>query len=193
MQLITLTHPQMLDEWRRRLGYTTLADTDPYDTLTLIASRIRAWYAHLLLTADARLLPIEEMKSEITSVTPSPDGSSLTITLPERALRPLSLLLDCWTVPLTQFALPGSDIALRQQDPLLRATPDAPAAILNPDGTLTAFGISDPSDPAPAAAAPAVAPQLRGRIASLRAVAHPLDDDTYTLHPSLLDTIPATI
>lgn len=187
--LTTLTHSQMLTQWRQRLGYTTLPDTDPFDINTLLSSHIRAWYDHLLLTQPPSLLPVEELKSEITSADIIASSTAMLISLPSRAIRPISLLLDDWDTPLTQFALPGSDIATLQQDPLLRATPDAPVAILNPDRTITAYGITDPS----ANTRATVAPQLNRRILSLRAVATPSDPDTYTLHTSLLNTIPTQI
>lgn len=212
--LITLTKEEMAAEWRRRQGIVTdfggaavsVSPSPDYDAL--LDSNIRAWYERLLLTADTHLLPVEELKDEVKRVWQSGPGA-LTLEYPERGVRPVSVWMDGWAMPVAVFHSPLSARARLQEDALLRATPAAPVVVLNADRTLALWGaldvtpmpvpwltVEDRAEAAMQAADVAepkpVAPALQRRVVSLKMVARPADG-SFTIDESLLNTIPRQI
>lgn len=138
---------------------------------SLVLRCIRAWYAGLLKDAPPALLPVRDLKESV-SASLSSAGDSLRIILPPDGYRLVEVKLIDWDRPLSRFNSPGTALALRQQDTLLRATCTCPCAIC--DGrTLTLYGLKPLT--AHRSEKAAVAPDANARIESLLMTAWPAD------------------
>lgn len=189
------TLAEMEELWRRRLG---LLENDCGCVVTrhdgtalnaLIADRIRAWYAHLLRTADVSLLPVRDLAADVETVRLA-SANCLELELPPQGVRPLLVKLTDWPEPTATFAAPGSDAAALQSSRYLCATPSRPVAVLC-GRMLRLHGLTSAPGYGEAAYAPDL--QLRRRVEQLLMVAEPDEPDTFILDTSLLLTIPADI
>lgn len=166
---------ELLSIYRCAIGLSpilTLApenERNPLDKELLATLHSR--YDTLLAKADPLLLNVEDVAAE-ASYSYAADGRSLTISLPQRCIRPLSLHVSGWRHTIDTFHAPGSLPHRRQSNALLRATPARPVAIRDAH-SIIAFGL------------PGVATACSF---SLRAVARPADN-SFTLDPSLLPQI----
>lgn len=101
--LLTLTHSEMLKLWRTRAGLEpwrtdcTVERMEGIDADAIIEPRMRAWYLHLLDTALAELLPVDDAAASISLA----GGCG---TLPPHVRRLLALRLSSWSTS----ALPAS-------------------------------------------------------------------------------------
>lgn len=192
--LTSYTLREMKELWRRRLGLLTddcgcvVTRHDGTSLDALIADSIRSWYAGLLVREDPSLLPSRDLSSEIIAIS-RPSYNCIQLTLPDRGVRLLSVQLTDWPAPLGRFVAPDSPEALRQSSPRLAATPRRPVAVLA-GRTLRLYGL-DRSDTSETPATPEGL--LHSHIRSLLMVASPEESDTFTLHQSLLSTIPTNI
>lgn len=102
--LVELTHAEMLGLWRRRAGLEPLrADcrvetVEGVDADAAIEPRMRGWYLHLLDTADAALLPREDVAAE-TALDKCEEHGAAAGELPVRARRLLEVRLTGWKCP----------------------------------------------------------------------------------------------
>ena len=92
-----------------------------------LMERIDRWYAGQLLTADTALLPLEDVRNDVT-LTISEDGV-VTAALPTRAVRPVEWRLVGWQRLVTQFLRPDDAAAALQHNPFTRGRSASPAAI----------------------------------------------------------------
>ncbi len=171
----------MLEIWRQRLGLCTtrtdasIAEWDGIDTDAMLLARMRPWYLHLLDTAPPALLPVSEAARQCTL---SQSGSSHHLILPPSdCRRVLSVKMQGWqrsVQPVGHDMPEGAALLRRLASPYARPGTGCPTAVLMADGRI------------------AVAPVDIPVVESLRAI---LDSgpETYTLCPSLLDTIPTEI
>lgn len=202
--LTTYSRSEIIELWRRRHLYTPHGFLPADDDKAIddhIYDEIRRWYANLLLTASASLLPCENLASEATVDFPQPNCAS--IVPPGRGVRLLSLRMSAWTAAATSFYLPGSTFHQLQNCFATRATIDAPVVIHTHSGYL-AFGLPglktpeviDPDTPAAgevaavsdseAAAPPVIAP---ASLTELWMVAAPADG-SFTFDDALIPDSP---
>lgn len=165
----------MLGIWRRRLGYDdvrtdcSVESYDGHDVNGRIREAMRAWYLHLLDTADPRLLPHGPVAAESTQ-TAGP--RRLLIRLPDRCRRPLRMTAARWDAPAEADPDPRRLDALRRlASPFGWPDDSCPAMCLLPGGDIVA------------------APLDEGDAFTVVAVTDPADG-SYVLDESLLDTIP---
>ena len=140
---IQCTEAQMLALWKQILHLDdvrrdcTVERDDGIDLDTLLTTRIRQWYHHLLLTGPLEWLPVDNVAAETTVATDS--SGCVTATLPSRAVRPVAMRLDGWQRAATKFHKPGSREAALQASPLLRGGCCNPAAVARGDGTVKLY------------------------------------------------------
>lgn len=145
--LSTYTQAEMLALWRRRCFLTNpgivSADNDAAIEAQLLDA-IRRWYARLLLSERASLLPrenlVKEAKVEYLST------NCALVTPPERGVRLLSLRMSGWNAPALSYWLPGSTMHRLQSCFATQATTDAPVVVHTDSGYLV-FGLSVPDTP----------------------------------------------
>lgn len=183
--------------WRRRLGLliddcgcaVTRHDGTSLDAL--ITDRIRSWYATLLLTEDPALLPVRDLAAQVDTARRI-SSNCIEIELPEKGVRPLSVKLTDWPLPLSRFHTPDSPEALRQRSPRLQATPRHPLAV-STGHHLLLYGLES-AKAFTSDSSPSMAPDFALRqLEQLRMVAFPEEPDTFLLHTSLLNKIPTSI
>lgn len=130
---VRLTRAEMVREWRLRHLMEPLSDeclterTDGNGVDELTERIIDDWYLRLLDTADASLLPVEELKGEVVPRL-LPDGS-VVIKLPERVRRVVRVRLRGW---LRDAELLGSDQVMKrrlQESEYVRGGSHLPTAI----------------------------------------------------------------
>ena len=88
---------------------------------------IKDWYANLLRTADADLLPVEDLKSECSAVADS--QGVVTVEMPWKAVRPMEVRLEGWERSVTEFFAPDSTEARLQESEWTRGGSENPAAV----------------------------------------------------------------
>lgn len=145
--LRTYTQAEMLALWRRRCFLTNpgivSADNDAAIEAQLLDA-IRQWYARLLLSERASLLPrenlVKEAKVEYLS------ANCALVTPPKRGVRLLSLRMSGWNAPALSYWLPGSAMHRLQSCFATQATTDAPVVVHTDSGYLV-FGLSVPDTP----------------------------------------------
>lgn len=176
-EMITMSEAQMLALWRRTLHLDVarrecvLERDDGIDQDDYLLDKVRQWYAHLLATAQAELLPIEEVGADVTLAVSS-DGV-VTATLPPRCVRAVEWQLAGWEHSVTWFPQPELPAAQLQLNPWTRGGTCNPAAVDHGDRLML---YSLPTGVSPV-------------LTMARCVVRPADG-TYVLHRSLLDTIP---
>lgn len=172
--LHTYTEEEMLSLFKLRAGLLTtdcgctISRQDGIDIDKMLIADIRRWYASLLLTAPEALLPIENLAS--SAITEWDEQESIaTITLPPRGVRLLGVRLKTMQREITTFCAPGSYEDRLYSSHEVRTYASYPVAILS-GRTLIILGCKS------------------GELQTLRMITAP-DDNTYTLHPSLLPQI----
>ncbi|MEZ3525578.1 MAG: hypothetical protein K1V77_08475 [Muribaculaceae bacterium] len=169
--LLTLTHSEMLKLWRTRAGLEprrtdcTVERVEGIDADTIIEPRMRAWYLHLLDTAPAELLPVDDAAASISLA----GGCG---TLPPHVRRLLALRLSSWSTT----AIPASAEHAARIAALARNPYSAPGTS-QPACTVAARRIS-------------VAPWHTGDIVVMATAVSDPGPDTYILDESLLSQIP---
>lgn len=175
MELISLSRSQVLDEFRRALGLSTLrADcsvsaVEGVETDSWLLLQADLWYTRLLRTADPHLLPVENLcQSARTSALH--DGM-LAVRKDHTRVRTLMVKMADWIHPVAP--VPFTDAAqrlARLSSPFGRPGVADPLAVEMPDGSLW------------------LCPDCEGGLSDLLCVIDPRPD-RYILHPSLLGTI----
>lgn len=152
------TAAELLAMWKRRKGLAASpvfcgnADLTQFDAM--ITARLESAYATLLRTADAGLLPCEDLADQCTAEYTS--DNSAQISWPARGVRPLAVRLDEWQFPLREFISPQSLRALCQRLPESSATVLDPVAVLY-ERSIEVFGLCE-SQVMPIASMPAYRP-----------------------------------
>ena len=100
---------------------------DGIDMDDYLQERIDRWYAEQLLTADTALLPLEDVKQDVT-LSVSDDGV-VSATLPPHVVRPVEFKLAGWGRAVTRFLRHDDPACALQHNPFTRGRSDAPAAI----------------------------------------------------------------
>lgn len=178
LTVFTLSADEMLRLWKQTAMYETprldcsVERTDGIDLDAMLAARIDAWYARLLLEAPANALPLSEIAPMLTPVT-LPCGAA-EVSLPEGTVRVVSVMMDGWTRPAAVTADPLSPIALRQLNPFGRSGCAAPVAVVYPDSRMMLY-----SPPA----------GIKPSLSSVTAVIKPADG-SYLMTDALLSFIP---
>ncbi len=142
---------------------------DGIDLDSYLMTYINQWYDHMLTTAKADLLPIEDVKDNV--VLNAVEGM-IEAVMPKHCIRPVEMRLHGWKRSVTEFLQPGSHEANVQLNEWTRGGIYMPAVIDYGDRlVMTRAGSSS----------------LRLDVA--RCVARPADG-SFKFHGSLLDTIP---
>lgn len=170
---------EMLDYWKRRLGIATAGgackvvrrNAEALDQK--LADDISLWYDGVLRSADPALLPIDDL-ADLAEARYA-DDTRVTLRLPARGVRLLSVEMQGWTAPLRTFVSPNSDAAMLQRDPLLRTGRTHPVGVLS-ERTLDLYGVIPRHEYGAASGTP---------LTALRMVARPADG-AYVLDESLL-------
>ena len=175
-QFYDLSEAQMLQLWKQVSHLETprrdcvVEWDDGIDMDALLLTHIKQWYAHLLNTAPAALLPTEDVKDELRLDVGS---SGMVITsLPSRCVRPVSVKLSSWKQCVTQFLDPCSHEAMLQLNEWTRGGDCCPAIIDYGFQLLMTAG-----------------QQSQPIVEMALAVVRPADG-SYRFHASLLSTIP---
>ncbi len=190
--LTTYTLSEMKEIWRRKLGLLTddcgcvVTRHDGISLDALIADHIRIWYAGLLVSEPAGLLPIRDMASEVTTARRYGENC-IEIEFPPEGIRPVSVQLANWEKPLGVFHTAESPQAIRQRSSRLGGTPSHPVAIVT-GRSMQLYGAG--SSNTTASNAPDM---VLLRLKHLYMVSAPEEKDTFILHQSLLSTIPTSI
>lgn len=177
----------MLHYWKRRMGLATDPDVEGTGIDNSLDAKlrddIRAWYADLLLTAPANLLPAEDLRDEASAK--GAGDNCMEITFPERGVRFISLKLADWPARVDFTYSPESLRARMQHNPFTRATPDRPVVVSH-RRRLMAYGLKS-GLPLPEEGNEAKAPPFRPlpEIEILEMVAAPADG-SYCLDEALL-------
>lgn len=176
--MLNMSEEEMIDLWKTLLHLEptrhdcTLEREDGIDLDSLLTTHIRGWYAHLLATAPAELLPIDDVKADV-NLSADTDGV-VTATVPELCVRPVEWRLKNWHRSVTRFMTPGEPEALRQQNPWTRGKSHNPA-IVDCGNRLMLFS---------------ALPNMEPELTLARCVVRP-KDGSYRLHRLLLRNLPA--
>lgn len=171
----SFTEDELLQEWRRRLGMLTqdcgclVNRHDGADLDLLLRSRLRSWYASLLLHAPAGLLPQRDVAAEVRQGV-NEDGWQR-IEIPAPCGRVASLRLEGWLRSVTRIQPPGGAADEVSRFPGLEPTAELPLALGH--GRL-------------------IWARPAGKLAELTMILPPADG-TYALDESLLDSLPAEL
>lgn len=174
-QFYNLTESDMLNLWKQVMHLEiprrdcTVEWDDGIDLDALLLTNIKQWYAHLLNTAPAHLLPIENLASQVPIDTR--DGMVFA-TVPQQCVRPVEWKLAEWQRSVTTFLDPCSHEAMLQLNEWTRGGICNPACI---DYGFQMLMMSTTS----------ATPQLE----LARCVVRPADG-SYQFHYDLLRTIP---
>lgn len=131
-QFYNLTESEMLDLWKQVMRLETprrdctVEWDDGIDLDALLLTHIKQWYAHLLNTAPVRLLPIENLASQVPINTR--DGMVFA-TVPVQCVRPVEWKLLEWQRSVTTFLDPCSHEAMLQLNEWTRGGSCNPAII----------------------------------------------------------------
>lgn len=173
-QFYNLNENEMLALWKQVMRLDTprrdctVEWDDGIDLDALLLTKIKQWYAHLLNTAPAHLLPIEDVAAQVSLTT---SRGVVIATPPHHCVRPVEWKLAEWQRSVTEFLDPCSHEAMLQLNEWTRGGACNPA-IIDYGFQLLMMTTSGSS------------PQLE----LARCVVHPADG-TYQFHSSLLDTI----
>lgn len=137
---------EMLDYWKVRYGLAAPRRgqpdcEEPLSGLDLkLLDDIELWYIDLLGRADPAMLPVENVTAGVSANFLVARGA--TVLLPLDCIRVVSVKMSSWEFAVTTFALPDSDTDLMQRNPITRAIPCAPAAVLR-EGAIDVFGMAE--------------------------------------------------
>ena len=137
-----LADAQMLEEWKMRRGFYSgvrSCDAEREDGMDLdgvLQREYRNWYARLLREAPVEMLPVEDVAGECTASVDS--RCVVTISLPGRCIRPLSVRLEGWQQAVSRFAEPDSAEADAQRSEWTQAGTERPVVVAGPH-SLTAY------------------------------------------------------
>ncbi len=116
--IITLTHSEMLAQWKLRRVLEPLRDDcaavrrDGIDLDRLLALEMRDWYLQLLDTAPAELTGVTDIAADV-DVVMQPDGSGV-VALPEGCRRVVAVTMKGWRRGATVVTDPDSPLAMLQ-------------------------------------------------------------------------------
>lgn len=173
-QFYNLSESEMLGLWKQVMRLDTprrdctVEWDDGIDLDALLLSHIKLWYAQLLNTAPAHLLPIEDLAAEVTL---SVSHGMVAATIPDQSVRPVEWKLAEWRRSVTEFLDPCSHEAMLQLNEWNRGGAYAPAII---DYGFQLLLLSTSGNP---------------QLECARCVVRPADG-SYQFHASLLSTIP---
>ncbi len=176
--MASMTEEQMLALWKSVLHLEdvrrdcSVERDDGIDIDSLLLTRIRQWYHHLLATAPLAWVPIDDVKDE-TAVVADATGV-VTMQLPQRAVRPVEVRLGGWECAVADFHEPDGRVSKLQQSSWTRGGCASPVAVDYGGGELRLYSLQPGSDPVVEAA---------------RCVAWAADG-SYRLAHAALDTIP---
>lgn len=176
--MASMTEEQMLALWKSVLHLEdvrrdcSVERDDGIDVDSLLLTRIRQWYHHLLATAPLSWVPIDEVKAEATATADA--AGVVTMQLPLRAVRPIEVRLGGWECAVADFHEPASRVSKLQQSSLTRGGCASPVAVDCGGGVLRLYSL--PSGSAPV-------------VETTRCVAWAADG-SYRLAQAALDTIP---
>lgn len=110
-QFLHLTESEMLNIWKNLINLQphlcecAIEREDGVDVDAQLLTRIRQWYAALLMSAPENLVPVEDVKEQIAlSVA---DNGVVTAILPPHCVRPVEWKLGAWHKSVTLFLQPG--------------------------------------------------------------------------------------
>lgn len=172
-----LTESEMLDLWKTVMHLQpvhydcAIERTDGVDMDSILLTRIRQWYASLLLSAPDGVVPIEDVKDAVKlSVT---DNGVVTAEVPAQCVRPVEWKLKAWKRGVTLFLQPGVPEAAYLHSEWTRPGVYDPAAV---DCGNRVLLFSQPAGEQP-------------ELEMARCVVRPANG-TYAFHSSALSTIP---
>ncbi len=131
--MASMTEEQMLALWKSVLHLEdvrrdcSVERDDGIDVDSLLLTRIRQWYHHLLATAPLSWVPIDEVKAEATATADA--AGVVTMQLPLRAVRPIEVRLGGWECAVADFHEPASRVSKLQQSSLTRGGCASPVAV----------------------------------------------------------------
>lgn len=175
------TEDELLQEWERRIGLLeqdcgcVVSHHDGGALQAALRSRLRSWYATLLLEAPPELLPVRDVAAEVTNVYTDASGV-MHVQLPADCGQVLAVKLRGWTRPATRLLSPDHREVRRCRMPGGGPEPCRPLAMMQAGELLLA----------PAAARLG---STADDLEMLLMTAPPLDG-SYELHRSLLDRLP---
>ena len=178
-QFYNLNETEMLALWKQLMHLDTprrdcsVEWDDGIDVDALLLTHIKQWYAQQLNTASHNLLPVQDVKNEVTLYA-NPDGI-VVATPPQCCVRPVEWKLDGWQRSVTTFLEPSSREAMVQLNKWTRGGACNPAVIDYGSRLLLVSAAVTP-------------PQL----ITARCVVRPADG-TYQFHAHLLSTIPSVL
>ena len=179
-QFITLSAAEMLALWKQQLHLEptrrdcVIEREDGIDLDAWLSTKIDIWYASLLLNQPYELLPVEDVKNDVML---SVNNNGIVIaTLPQHCARPVEWQLSGWQRSVTQFLNPADAEARVLFNTWTQPCSHNPA-IIDYGNRLLLFSRVGNS-----------APQL----VLARCVVRP-SDGSFTLHRSLLETIPTEV
>lgn len=173
-QFYNLSASEMLDLWKQVMRLDTprrdctVEWDDGIDLDSLLTTHINQWYAHLLSTASPQLLPIADVKSQVTLTTSS---GMVVASVPEQCVRPVEWRLAGWKRSVTEFLDPCSHEAMLQINEWTRGGDCNPAIIDYGFQLLMTAGSNTP------------------QLEMARCVVRPADG-RFQFHNELLSTIP---
>lgn len=179
---MTYSDSQMLAIWRRALGFeAALADasverTDGIDLDAWLRHRMRQWYLHCLDTAPLEKLVLTDVAADASALLgPDPHNTVSGSVTPDQGWRRIvSVRLFGWHRPAEPLEGPDGRAALERMACRFTApSVQDPVAVLTPGRLI-------------------VAPVVRPLVESLLVVAD-TGPDIYSLHESLLKTIPSQL
>lgn len=144
--LTHLTHSEMTERWMLMRGLGPMRSdavvkrSDGLDLSALVDAEIARWYAGVLLSADPRLLPVEDVAAD-TMVAAADGGMGAWLVPPARARRILTVELEGWTAPAV-LTPEGSALARRQANALSRGGVRHPVAALAADGRIRVWAVT---------------------------------------------------
>lgn len=150
--MINLPTGDMLRQWKVVHGYESLipddcncdcsiesADQSELDRMLL--REIDAWYVKHLMTLPVEQLPLTDIAAKV-SLSRSADGVGR-VTLPDSALRVVSVEVEGWKEPAIIVRDPSSPLALAQHNRFSRAGVNNPVVVLGHDRRLRLYSIPD--------------------------------------------------
>lgn len=176
-QMMTLTEQQMLDLYKTMTHLTevrrdcSVERDDGIDLDAWLTLRLQQWYAHLLMTAPAEWVPVEDVKAGVTLATDS--RGVVTATVPPQCVRPVEWRLAGWSGSVTSFLRPDDRQVALQLNPWTRSGSCRPAVVDHGDHLMMYCA---PADTSPS-------------LDVARCVVRP-SDGAYVFHAAALSTLP---
>ena len=143
--MMTLTHDQMLAQWKLRHYMEPLredCEVTRYDGVnvdSLIALAMQDWYLHLLDTAPLKMVPLTDLANETAQID-RPETGAVVVKLPENVRRVVAVNIEGCPqdiVPVTDMT--DYRVALQKSE-YSRGGRCEPVAVLSAGGILTVYG-----------------------------------------------------